>query len=112
MEGRICFVRGQRVMLDVDLAEIYQVSKPALHLTVRRNRVRFPDDFMFRLTAEEVERLMLPAGRVAKRATPYAFSAQGVAALSLLVKSKRAPQLSVAIMRELCQNEQGSVLRL
>jgi hypothetical protein len=111
-EGRVHFVRGQRVMLDVDLAEVHRISMESLHLTVRRNRIRFPEDFMFRLTAQEVEMLMLPSERGGKRTLPYAFSEQGVAMLSLLVKSKKAPQLSVAIIRELAQNEEGSVLRL
>lgn len=112
MEGRICFVRGQRVMLDVDLAEVHQISKQSLRLTVRRNRVRFPEDFMFRLTAQEAARLMLAPERSGKPVVPYAFSEQGVAMLSLLLKSKKAIQLSVAIIRELSHGGDGAVLKL
>lgn len=104
MEGRICFIRGQKVMLDADLADLHQVSTKALHLAVRRNRNRFPEDFMFQLTADEVKRLHLRLDTRGQPTLRYAFTDFGIAMLSLVLKGKRAIELSLAMMRELAQH--------
>jgi len=105
IERRILWVRGQKVMLDADLAVLYQVSTSALNQAVRRNLDRFPEDFMFQLNAEELgiwrsqSVISNPAARMALRRSPYAFTEQGVAMLSSVLKSKRAVQVNIAIMR-------------
>ncbi len=107
VEGRIFLVRGQRVLLDADLAALYGVEVKALNQAVRRNADRFPADFMFQLSWEEAERsrsqfvtLIEPGvrGRNVKY-RPYAFTEQGVAMLSSVLRSKRAAQVNVEIMR-------------
>src|SRR5213593_1260285 len=80
VERRIFLVRGQKVMLDTDLAELYRVPTKSLNLAVKRNADRFPEDFMFQLTD----------GRGGRRYLPYAFAEQGVAMLSSLLRSSRA----------------------
>ena len=99
----ICLARGQKVMLDFDLAQLYGVTTGNLNKAVKRNRERFPADFMFRLTAEEAERLIFHFGiskdRGGRRHLPYAFTEQGVAMLSSVLKSERAVKVNVAIMR-------------
>ena len=107
IEPRILVVRGQRVMLDADLSGLYQVEVKALNQAVRRNPARFPADFMFRLTWEEAERsrsqivtLNGAGGRGRNiKYLPYAFTEQGVAMLSSVLKSERAVQVNVEIMR-------------
>ena len=111
MEGRICFVRGQKVMLDADLADLHQVSLKSLNLAVRRNRSRFPEDFMFQLAAAEADRLRLPAVPGLRSSLPHVFTEQGIAMLSSVLQSKRAIELSIAIMRELAQNGDKAWLR-
>ena len=101
---RIYFVRGQRVMLDSDLAELYQVSTKALNQAVRRNPLRFPEDFMFRLTEKEVESLRSQSvtskdGRGGRRYLPYAFTEHGVPMLATVLRSDRAIQMSIFIVR-------------
>lgn len=92
-------------MLDSDLAELYGVETFNLNKAVKRNRDRFPDDLMFQLTAEEAESLRFqigtskPAGRGGRRYRPYVFSEQGVAMLSSVLRSQRAVQVNIAIMR-------------
>jgi len=90
-------------MLDVDLAELYGVTTGNLNLNVRRNPTRFPDDFMFHLTAREAKSLLLQFaranGRGGRRTQPYAYTEQGVAMLSSVLKSERAAQVNVLIMR-------------
>lgn len=93
-------------MLDADLAALYGVETRTLVQAVQRNRDRFPDDFMFRLTAEEHADLRSqsviskgPAGRGGRRYPPYAFTEQGVAMLSSVLRSERAVQMNIAIMR-------------
>lgn len=102
--SRIYLIRGQKVMLDVDLAELYQVLTKNLNLAVRRNLRRFPADFMFQLTPVEDEALRLQiatskTGRGGRRYPPYVFTEQGVAMLSSVLKSDRAADVNVVIMR-------------
>lgn len=104
IERRILLIRGHKVMLDSHLAELYQVTTGNLNLAVRRNRERFPEDFMFPVTKEEAECLLLQsaranAGRGGRRTLPYAFTEQGVAMLSTVLNSKRAIAVNIAIMR-------------
>lgn len=102
---RIYFIRGHRVMLDSDLAVLYGVETRALNQAVRRNIDRFPDDFMFQLTPTEFEFLMSQIvisktdPRGGRQKLPLVFTEQGVAMLSGVLKSKRAAQVNVAIMR-------------
>jgi hypothetical protein len=102
--SRIYLIRGQKVLFDRDLAELYGVLTKNLNLAVRRNQRRFPEDFMFRLSEEEVEGLRLQnatskVGRGGRRYAPYVFSEQGVAMLSSVLKSDRAADVNVVIMR-------------
>ena len=104
IERRIYLVRSQKVMLDSDLAELYQVTTGNLNLAVRRNIERFPVDFMFQLTKEETDSLLLQiarakAGRGGRQTPPYAFTEHGVAMRSSVLKSKRAVQMSILIVR-------------
>jgi DNA-binding PadR family transcriptional regulator len=97
-------VRGLKVLLDQDLATLYEVETRALLQAVRRNPDRFPSDFMFELTQNEVETLrsqnvIARAGRGGRRSAPYAFTEQGVAMLSSVLRSKRAVAVNVEIMR-------------
>jgi hypothetical protein len=104
---RICTVRGHKVMLDADLAELYGVPTKALVQAVKRNRERFPPDFVFPLTDHEDAALRSqivtsnapPPGRGGRRTSPYAFTEQGVAMLSSVLRSDRAVQVNVEIMR-------------
>jgi hypothetical protein len=104
VEGLIHVISGQKVMLDRDLAALYEVPTKSLNLAVRRNQSRFPDDFMFRLTPEEVDRLRLQfetskPGRGGRRYSPYAFTEPGVARLSSVLRSERAVQMNIIIVR-------------
>ena len=107
IEGGILLLRQQRVILDEQLATLYDVPVKALNQAVKRNRQRFPDDFMFQLTEEESARLRsqpvtldAPRGRGAHRKyRPYAFTEQGVAMLSSVLRSERAVQVNIEIMR-------------
>ncbi|MGI9172375.1 MAG: ORF6N domain-containing protein [Chthoniobacterales bacterium] len=95
-------VRGQKVILDADLAALYGVTTGNLNKAVGRNRDRFPKDFMFRLNRAEAENLIFQFGISrwgGRRALPYAFTEQGVAMLSSVLKSDRAVKVNVAIMR-------------
>jgi hypothetical protein len=98
----IHLLRGQKVMLDVELAELYGVPTGHLNRAVKRNIGRFPPDFVFRLNAEEVRRLKCQFGISSwggRRRFPYAFTEQGVAMLSSVLKSDRAVKVNIAIMR-------------
>ncbi len=100
---RIYLIRGEKVMLASDLAELYGVRTSSLNQAVRRNRRRFPADFMFQLTTREWDRLKShfvtsKRGGV-RRALPYAFTEQGVAMLSSVLTSDRAADVNIAIMR-------------
>ena len=105
VEKVIYLIRGQKVILDSDLAKLYGVSTGALNRSVKRHPDRFPDDFMFALTAGEYEFLrcqigILKKGRGAHRKyLPSVFTEQGVAMLSGLLNSPRAIQVNVSIMR-------------
>jgi hypothetical protein len=104
IEGSILLIRGQKVILDSDLAKLYGVATRALVQAVKRNIRRFPDDFMFQLTREEDETLrsqtvISKKGRGGRRYFPYAFSEQGVAMLSSVLNSNRAIEVNIAIMR-------------
>lgn len=103
IESRILLIRGQKVMLDRDLAALYGVKPIALRQQVKRNKDRFPKDFMFQLTAAEAESLLsqsvIPSRRSLGGFTPYAFTEQGVAMLSSVLRSKRAVHVNIQIMR-------------
>jgi hypothetical protein len=103
----ILVFRGQRVLLDTNLAAMYSVSTSALNQAVSRNRKRFPVDFMFRLTAAETARLrsqtVISKTRGGARHRPYVFTEQGVAMLSSVLRSDRAIAVNIEIMRAFVQ---------
>ena len=104
VERRILLIRGQKVMLDADLAELYGVPTKSLNLALKRNAERFPEDFMFQLTGDEAAGLRFhfetsKTARGGRRYRPYAFTEQGVAMLSSVLRSLRAVQVNIAIMR-------------
>jgi hypothetical protein len=103
IERRIYLIRGQKVMLSHDLADLYRVEARALVQAVKRNIDRFPADFMFQLDKKEYQSLksqiVISSWGGSRRARPYAFSEQGVAMLSSVLRSKRAIQVNIAIMR-------------
>ena len=103
VERLIHLARGEKVLLDVDLAMLYGVTTGNLNKAVQRNPQRFPPDFMFRLSDEETAALIFQSGRSKQRGgrrhNPYAFTEQGVAMLSSVLRSERAVQVNVAIMR-------------
>jgi hypothetical protein len=104
IERHIHLIRGQKVMIDSDLAKLYQVLTKNLNLSVRRNATRFPEDFMFQLTSEEAQSLRLQNAtsnitRGGRRYQPYAFTEHGVAMLSSVLKSARAVKMNILIIR-------------
>jgi len=104
IEQAIFLIRGQKVLVDADLAQLYGVETKILNKAVKRNLDRFPEDFMFQLTAEEAENLRFQIGtskkqRGGRRYLPYAFTEQGVAMLSGVLNSPRAVKVNVEIMR-------------
>src|SRR5262245_33149935 len=104
IERAILLIRGHKVLLDEDLAALYGVATRVLVQAVHRNRPRFPDDFMFQLSEEEFARLRLQVEisnprRGGRRYRPYAFTEQGVAMLSSVLRSERAVQVNIEIMR-------------
>lgn len=102
IQDRIYEIRGQRVMLDKDLATLYEVPTKSLNLSVKRNIERFPADFMFQLTKEEYEILRLQietSSRGGTRYMPHVFTEQGVAMLSSVINSKKAIEMNINIMR-------------
>ena len=117
IQNRIYELRGERVMLDFDLAQLYEVETRALNQAVKRNIKRFPSDFMFRLTQEEWQEMRSQAvtasnstnmrsqiviasqGKRNTAVTPYAFTEQGVAMLSGILNSDKAISMNIAIMR-------------
>lgn len=110
LERRILFLRGHKVILDTDLAQLYNVEVKALNKAVKRNLDRFPGDFMFQLASGDMQGLRFqigtskeeeqsPTGRGGRRYLPYAFTQEGVAMLSSVLRSKRATEVNIAIMR-------------
>jgi hypothetical protein len=111
IETRIFLVRGHKILLDEDLAALYEVEVKALNRAVKRNIERFPDDFMFQLNADELALLRRQSGtsnlksqngassRGGRRYLPYSFTEQGVAMLSSVLRSPRAVMVNVEIMR-------------
>lgn len=102
LKDKIYIIRGQQVMLDSDLAELYGYETRYLNLQVKHNRNRFPDDFMFQLTKEEYDNLMLnnsTSSYGGRRKMPYVFTEQGVYQLATVLKGEIAERQSVAIMR-------------
>jgi hypothetical protein len=102
IERTILVIRGQKVMLDSDLADLYQVPVKRFNEQVARNRDRFPEDFMFQLSVEEHVNLrsqFATSSWGGRRYPPYAFTEQGVAMLSSVLKSPRAVQVNIEIMR-------------
>ena len=102
----IFLLRGEKVLLSQHLADLYGVTVGALNQAVRRNQARFPDDFMFQLTYQEVRNLksqIVILNRSSPRALPYAFTEQGVAMLSSVLRSPRAVEVNIAIMRTFVQ---------
>lgn len=104
IERRIYLIRGQKVMLDQDLAELYEVETKRLNEQVKRNPQRFPEDFMFQLTKEEHDSLRSQfatsnESRGGRRFLPYVFTEQGIAMLSTVLNSEKAIQVNIAIMR-------------
>lgn len=109
IENKIYLIRGQKVMLDKDLAELYGVTNSGLIQAVKRNLERFPRDFMFQITKSEWDNLKsqivissLPAGKAGwggRRTLPYVFTEQGVAMLSSILRSGKAIAVNIAIMR-------------
>ena len=107
IQSKIYEIRGQRVMLDFDLAELYQVETRTLKQAVRRNIERFPSDFMFEITESEynylknsmTSQIVISNERGGRRYMPFAFTEQGVARLSSVLRSETAIQVNIAIMR-------------
>lgn len=104
IQERIYDIRGQKVMIDRDLSELYGVETRALNQAVKRNIERFPSDFMFQLSREEFEKwrsqiVMSISIKMGLRRAPYAFTELGVAMLSSVLNSKTAIQINIAIMR-------------
>lgn len=102
IQSKIYEIRGQRVMLDFDLAEMYQVETRVLKQAVRRNITRFPGDFMFELTKNELISLrsqIVISPSLSTGYTPFAFTEQGVAMLSSVLRSEKAIEINISIMR-------------
>ncbi len=103
IEKKIYIIRGQKVMLDKDLASLYSVMPIRLREQVKRNIKRFPDDFMFQLTKEEthimVSQIAIPSFKYFGGTLPYVFTEQGVSMLSSILNSDRAIQVNIQIMR-------------
>ena len=103
IEPKIFMIRGHRVMLSMHLAELYEVKPMVLNQAVKRNIERFPKDFMFLLTRQEVmnlkSQIVISSWGGMRRANPYAFTEQGVAMLSSVLRSKRAIQVNIIIIR-------------
>jgi hypothetical protein len=101
IERKILLIRGQKVMLSIDLAALYEVEHRTLMQAVRRNRGRFPDDFMFQLSRVEfgiLKSQFVTSSWGGIRKLPYSFTEQGVAMLSSVLKSRRAVQVNIEIM--------------
>jgi hypothetical protein len=103
IERSILLIRGQKIMLSVHLAELYDVETRALNQAVKRNIIRFPGDFMFQLSEAEAQQLVsqnvIPHKKYFGGSLPYAFTEQGVAMLSSVLNSERAIKVNIEIMR-------------
>jgi phage regulator Rha-like protein len=104
IESRILVLRKQKVLLDIDLAELYGVSTSSLNQAVKRNPGRFPSDFMFQLDTEECQALrsqivISNIGRGGRRYQPFAFTEHGVAMLASVLRSEKAIQINILIVR-------------
>ena len=102
IESKIFLIRGKKVMLDKDLATLYGVSTKSLNLAVKRNKNRFPEDFMFQLSKDEDESLRFQietSKRGGRRYLPYAFTEHGILMLSSVLNSERAVEVNITIMR-------------
>jgi hypothetical protein len=115
IQDLIHIVRGQKVMLDRDLAKLYGVTTSHLNRAVKRNQSRFPGDFMLRLTKEEYTSLRSQIGILEKgqhsKFVPYAFTQEGVAMLSSVLKSERAVKVNIEIMRAFVRFRNAALLR-
>ena len=113
VESKIFLIRGQKVMLSVHLAELYEVEPRVLVQAVKRNLERFPADFMFQLHGEEFANLksqvVISSWGGMRRAAPYAFTEQGVAMLSTVLRSPRAILVNIEIMRAFVRLRQMTV---
>src|SRR5438132_12237065 len=108
LETKICFIRGQRVMLDSDLAKIYGVTTKRLNQQLRRNRRRFPADFAFQLTKEEFDNLRSQFATSSdcyggRRYQPFAFTEHGAIMLASVLNSQRAVEMSLFVVRAFVQ---------
>ena len=108
VKSKIYLIRGQKVLLDSDLASLYEVTTANLNKAVKRNIDRFPEDFMFQLAETEISNLIFQTGTSSsghggRRKRPYAFTEQGIAMLSSVLRSERAVQVNIAIMRSFVQ---------
>jgi hypothetical protein len=106
---KIIEIRGHKVLLDFDLAALYETDTRVLKQAVRRNSNRFPEDFMFELTEEEITNLVsqfvIPSKSKLGGARPFAFTEQGVAMLSSVLNNERAIEINIAIMRSCFASE-------
>jgi len=122
IERKIFLLRGQKVMFSLHLAALYGVETRVLNQAVKRNQTRFPDDFLFQLTEEEagwlVSQNVIPHRKYFGGTLPYAFTEQGVAMLSSVLRSERAIQMNIAVMRafvklrEMISTHKGLALKL
>jgi hypothetical protein len=124
VESLIHVIRGQKVMIDSDLAALYEVPTKALNQAVRRNIERFPEDFAFLLSKDELEHWRSqivtsnPSAKMGLRRPPYAFTQEGVAMLSAVLRSGRAVQMSINIirtfvrLRQLVENNRDIAIRV
>jgi hypothetical protein len=119
--SKIYLIRGMKVMFDFDLAELYEVETKVLNQAVKRNLIRFPEDFMFQLTESEFENLrsqIVTSSWGGRRSLPYAFTENGVAMLSSILKSDRAILVNISIiriftrLREVLSNHKDVLLKL
>lgn len=114
IQNLIYEIRGHKVMFDSDLARLYEIETSNLNKAVKRNKTRFPQDFMFQLTKIEYESLIFQNGipnkkRGGRRFMPYVFTEQGVAMLSSVLNSEKAIQINIQIMRTFIQIKQWAI---
>ena len=112
IQNLIYVIRGQRVMLDSDLARLYEVETKVLNQAVKRNITRFPDNFMFQLSKDEWQSLrsqIVTFSGDIRKYTPYAFTEQGVAMLSSVLRSEKAIQVNIQIMNTFVKMRQWAI---